>query len=116
MAGSAAGGGVDRPIDPDRDALLAVLIRHGVAFVLIGGAAIQSHGGAYDTQDIDLAPSQGFHNTVRANSKAGQIGERLLVVNHRIISSSSSADAWLPSSMGGLSTERIGRLNSAKHS
>jgi hypothetical protein len=40
MAGSAARGGVDRPIDPDRDALLAVLIRHGVAFVLIGGAAI----------------------------------------------------------------------------
>jgi hypothetical protein len=31
-------------IDPDREALLGVLMRHRVAFVLIGGAAIQSHG------------------------------------------------------------------------
>jgi hypothetical protein len=27
-----------------------------VGFVLIGGAAIQSHGCRYDTQDIDLTP------------------------------------------------------------
>lgn len=27
--------------------------------MLIGGAAIQSHGGSYDTQDIDLAPETG---------------------------------------------------------
>jgi hypothetical protein len=65
MAGSAAGGGVDQSVDPDRDALLAVLIRHGVAFVLIAGAAIQSHGGAYDTQDIDLAPEVGEANLQR---------------------------------------------------
>lgn len=31
-------------IDTDREALHGVLARHDVAFVLIGGAAIQSHG------------------------------------------------------------------------
>jgi hypothetical protein len=70
VAGSAAGGGVDQPVDPDRDALLAVLIRHGVAFVLIGGAAIQSHGGAYDTQDIDLAPEGGEANLQRRATRS----------------------------------------------
>ena len=44
MAGSAAGGSPGQPVDTDRDALLAVHIRCGVAFVLIGGAAIQSRG------------------------------------------------------------------------
>jgi len=43
-------------IDPGREALLGVLARHRVAFVLIGGAAIQSYGRRYDTQDIDLTP------------------------------------------------------------
>jgi hypothetical protein len=41
-------------IDPGREALLGVLARHRVGFVLMGGAAIQSHGRRYDTQDIDL--------------------------------------------------------------
>lgn len=44
-------------IDSDREALLDVLTRHRVAFVLIGGAAIQSHGRRYDTQDIDITPA-----------------------------------------------------------
>jgi hypothetical protein len=78
VAGSAAGGGVDQPVDPDRDALLAVLIRHGVAFVLIGGAAIQSHGGAYDTQDIDLAPEVGEANLHRLCDALNELKCRLV--------------------------------------
>ncbi len=78
MAGSAAGGGVDPPIDRDRDALLGVLIRHGVAFVLIGGAAIQSHGGAYDTQDIDVAPEVGEANLRRLCDALNELGCRLV--------------------------------------
>jgi hypothetical protein len=41
-------------MDAEREALLEVLLRHDVAFVLIGGAAIQSHGRIYDTLDIDV--------------------------------------------------------------
>jgi hypothetical protein len=34
-----------------------VFVDHDVAFVLIGGAAIQSHALRFDTQDIDLTPT-----------------------------------------------------------
>lgn len=78
MAGSAAGGGVDRPVDPDREALLAVLVRHDVAFVLIGGAAIQSHGGSYDTQDIDLTPEVGDINLQRLCDALNELDCRLV--------------------------------------
>ncbi|HVF77241.1 MAG TPA: hypothetical protein VNA28_03000 [Solirubrobacteraceae bacterium] len=40
-------------LDEDRVALIEVLARSGAQFVLIGGAALQSHGQAYATQDID---------------------------------------------------------------
>jgi hypothetical protein len=45
--------------------LLGVLARHGVAFVLIGGAAIQSHGRRFDTQDMDLTPDTTPDNLAR---------------------------------------------------
>ena len=43
-------------MDSDREALLEVLLRHDVAFVVIGGAAIQSHGGDLRHLDIDVMP------------------------------------------------------------
>ncbi|HEY3726327.1 MAG TPA: hypothetical protein VGL51_04065 [Solirubrobacteraceae bacterium] len=43
-----------------------MLIRHRVAFVLIGGAATQSHGAIYDAPAIALAPEVGEPNLVRA--------------------------------------------------
>lgn len=42
-----------------------MLTRHRVAFVLIGGAAIQSYGRPYDTQDIDLTPDTTPENLTR---------------------------------------------------
>jgi hypothetical protein len=89
VAGSAAGGSIDRPIDPGRDALLGVLIRHGVAFVLIGGAAIQSHGGTYDTQDIDLAPEAGEANLHR-------LCDALNELRCRLITDPANAETWVP--------------------
>jgi hypothetical protein len=55
-----------------------VLIRHGVAFVLIGGAAMQSHGGLYDTQDIDLAPEVGEANLQRLCDALNELECRLV--------------------------------------
>lgn len=40
-------------LDTDREGLLRTLIEHGVQFVPIGGAAIQSYGRRYDTKDVD---------------------------------------------------------------
>jgi hypothetical protein len=65
-------------IDPDREALLGVLARHGVAFVLIGGAAIQSHGRRYDTQDIDLTPDTEPKNLSRLADALNELDCRLV--------------------------------------
>ena len=56
MADPPGAGGVAPGRDPEREALLQEFVRHEVAFVLIGGAAIQSHGRRFDTQDVDMTP------------------------------------------------------------
>lgn len=65
-------------IDPGREALLGVLARHRVAFVLIGGAAIQSHGRRYDTQDIDLTPDTEPDNLARLADALNELACRLV--------------------------------------
>jgi hypothetical protein len=64
-------------IDPGREALLGVLTRHRVAFVLIGGAAIQSHGRRFDTQDIDLTPDIAPENLARLADALNELGCQL---------------------------------------
>jgi hypothetical protein len=66
-------------VDPDREALLAVLVRHKVRFVLIGGAAIQSHGGRYDTQDIDVTPETEQSNLQRLCDALNELDCRLVI-------------------------------------
>jgi hypothetical protein len=65
-------------VDPDREALLGVLARHRVTFVLIGGAAIQSHGRRYDTQDIDLTPDTEPENLARLANALNELDCRLV--------------------------------------
>jgi hypothetical protein len=65
-------------VDPDREALLGVLTRHRVAFVLIGGAAIQSYGRSYDTQDIDLTPDTTPENLARLADAMNELRCRLI--------------------------------------
>lgn len=76
MAEPADRGGIDP--DRDREALLEVLTRHRVAFVLIGGAAIQSHGRRYDTQDIDITPDTEPENLSRLASALNELACRLV--------------------------------------
>jgi hypothetical protein len=47
MAEPADSGRVNPAIDAEREALLKTLVAHGVQFVVIGGAGIQSHGRRY---------------------------------------------------------------------
>lgn len=75
-------------IDPDREALLGVLTRHLVAFVLIGGAAIQSHGRRFDTQDIDLTPDTAPENLAR-------LADALNELHCRLITDPADADSWV---------------------
>jgi hypothetical protein len=75
-------------IDPDRQALLDVLTRHRVAFVLIGGAAIQSHGLRYDTQDIDITPDAEPENLSRL---AGALNE----LDCRLVTDPADTESWV---------------------
>lgn len=67
------------PLDPQRDALLGALLDAGVNFVLIGGAAIQSHGEAYVTQDVDVTPERTEANLRRFADILNQLSCRLVV-------------------------------------
>lgn len=53
------------PIDRGRETLLRALREGDVRFVLIGGAALQSHGQHYDTEDIDVTPDRAQQNLAR---------------------------------------------------
>jgi hypothetical protein len=55
------------------------LVDHDVAFVLIGGAAIQSHGRRYDTQDIDLTPDTDPDNLARLATALNTLDCRLVI-------------------------------------
>lgn len=66
-------------IDPSRQALLGVLARHRVVFVLIGGAAIQSHGRGYDTQDVDVTPDTAPENLTRLADALNELDCRLII-------------------------------------
>jgi hypothetical protein len=84
MAGEAGTGVVDH----DRAELLGVLTCHRVAFVLIGGAAIQSHGRRFDTQDIDLAPDTTPENLAR-------LADALNELDCRLITDAADPSSWV---------------------
>jgi predicted nucleotidyltransferase len=49
----------------DAEAILAVLEKHGVRFVLIGGLAAIVHGSPFPTEDLDLTPEASGENLTR---------------------------------------------------
>jgi hypothetical protein len=53
------------PIDRGREKLLRALREGDVRFVVIGGAALQSHGQRYETEDIDVTPDRAQQNLAR---------------------------------------------------
>lgn len=84
MAESTGTGGIDR----ERQALLAALAEKGVSFILIGGAAIQSHGRRYDTLDIDLAPDTQPENLAR-------LAEALNGLECRLVTDPADPTSWV---------------------
>lgn len=73
MAGTAAGG----LKNAGREALLRALRDGNVHFILIGGAAIESHGVAYATKDIDVTPERGRDNLERLAAVLNGLGCQL---------------------------------------
>ncbi|MGI8412385.1 MAG: hypothetical protein ACR2LV_05535 [Solirubrobacteraceae bacterium] len=69
-------------VDPPRQALLEVLQRHGVQGIIIGGAAIQTHGSDYRTDDIDLAPARETANLQRLADALNELSPELVIKQH----------------------------------
>jgi hypothetical protein len=65
------------PIDPVR--ILAVLERHGVEYVLIGGVAANVHGYPLPTEDVDVTPASDAANLERLAGALREVGARLRV-------------------------------------
>ncbi|MGH7192235.1 MAG: hypothetical protein ACREJM_01735 [Candidatus Saccharimonadales bacterium] len=63
----------------DPDALLAVLHRHGVRYVLIGGLAAALRGSATPTFDVDITPAAGSVNLARLSAALTDLDARVRV-------------------------------------
>ena len=74
---------------PGRAELLSIFLRHEVRFVVIGGAAIQSHGRCYDTQDIDLTPDRDETNLLRLSAALNEL-------ECRLVTDPADPGSWVP--------------------
>ncbi len=70
------GGGreAERPLDIG--GLIAVLARHGVDYVVIGGVATQVHGHRRTTMDLDLTPDPDPENIRRLTAALAELDAR----------------------------------------
>lgn len=66
-------------VDPGRDALLRALNQGDVAFVLIGGAALQSHRQPHVTDDVDVTPERSQENLERLAAVLNTLSCRAVV-------------------------------------
>jgi hypothetical protein len=62
----------------DARQLFVALAQHGVAYVTIGGIAIQAHGGQRLTQDLDIAVPASTENSARLAGALGDLDARIL--------------------------------------
>jgi hypothetical protein len=65
---------IDRPLDLGE--LIAVLARHGVDYVVIGGVATQVHGHRRTTMDLDLTPDPSPENLRRLSAALAELEAR----------------------------------------
>lgn len=92
----------DEPVDERREALLQALAHGGAQFILIGGAALQSHGQAYVTQDVDITPARSPQNLARLAAILNTLDCRLVVD-----AADASQDVPLPA--GYFTADNLGR-------
>ena len=59
--------------------IFAVLQRHGVRYVLVGGLAAVLHGAAHLTTDVDVVPEESPDNLRRLSEALRELGARIRV-------------------------------------
>lgn len=60
--------------------IMAVLDRHGVRYVLVGGLAAVLHGAAHLTTDVDVVPEDGRENLARLSGALHELHARIRVL------------------------------------
>ncbi len=60
----------------DLQGLLEVLARHRVAYLAIGGVAVQTHGHRRTTKDLDVMPAPGRDNATRLGAALEELRAR----------------------------------------
>jgi len=66
-------------VDPGREALLRALTQANVAFVVIGGAALQSYDQSHRTDDIDVTPEHSQANLARLAAVLNELDCTLVI-------------------------------------
>ena len=61
----------------DAGAMLEVLLRHEVKFVMIGGLAGVVHGSPFPTEDLDITPEQSTDNLARLSAALDELEARV---------------------------------------
>lgn len=69
----------DASVGRDREALLRALLAARADFIVIGGVALQSHGQAYVTQDLDITPARTSATRTRLAAILNTLDSRLVV-------------------------------------
>lgn len=75
----------------DARTLFAALARHDVAYVIVGGIAVQAHGGQRLTQDLDIATPMASENLKRLEGALRDVDARILGPDGRRSASTPSA-------------------------
>ncbi len=65
----------------DPEALLGVLVDHGVRFVVVGGFAAVVHGSPLPTYDVDITPERGRPNLTKLATALRALDARIRVEN-----------------------------------
>lgn len=71
---------VDDPTEPgafDAEPILAVLDRHGVEYVIVGGYAARVHGSTRPTRDVDVTPATTRENLDRLAAALRELDARI---------------------------------------
>lgn len=66
-------------MEPDLEHILAVLDRHRVVYVLIGGLAAVAHGSPFPTEDADITPDPAPANLKRLSAALAELDARIRV-------------------------------------
>lgn len=65
----------------DFERIISTLHRHGVAYVLIGGAAANAHGSTLLTEDVDITPARDRANMDRLAAALHDLRARIRTAN-----------------------------------